>query len=138
MGCPTTFHFSNARSMHGMQLCLHPGRSSCTRLTDTPGLSCGAAEVLLFALVANTSIASLNLSLLVNSVGFYQASHHRVLKSVRAMLQHSIVALQLMSQCQSCNSTTAVQCECRAGPAALIMPARGRSCSQQQNKVTQQ
>lgn len=29
-------------------------------------------EVLLFALVANTSIASLNLSLLVNSVGFYQ------------------------------------------------------------------
>lgn len=30
------------------------------------------AEVLLFAVVANTSIASLNLSLLVNSVGFYQ------------------------------------------------------------------
>lgn len=30
--------------------------------------------MLLFALVANTSIASLNLSLLVNSVGFYQAS----------------------------------------------------------------
>jgi hypothetical protein len=35
---------------------------------------CCLAEVLAFALVANTSIASLNLSLLVNSVGFYQAS----------------------------------------------------------------
>jgi hypothetical protein len=30
------------------------------------------AEVLLFSLVANTSISSLNLSLLVNSVGTYQ------------------------------------------------------------------
>jgi len=30
------------------------------------------ADVLRFAVVANLSIASLNLSLLVNSVGFYQ------------------------------------------------------------------
>lgn len=35
---------------------------------------CCIADVLLFALVASTSIASLNLSLLINSVGFYQAS----------------------------------------------------------------
>jgi hypothetical protein len=32
------------------------------------------AEVLLFSLVANISISSLNLSLLVNSVGTYQVS----------------------------------------------------------------
>lgn len=39
-----------------------------------PNSVCCLAEVLAFSLVANTSIASLNLSLLVNSVGFYQAS----------------------------------------------------------------
>jgi len=32
------------------------------------------AEALLFSLVAGTSISSLNLSLLTNSVGFYQVS----------------------------------------------------------------
>jgi hypothetical protein len=32
------------------------------------------ADALKFAVVANVSIASLNLSLLVNSVGFYQVS----------------------------------------------------------------
>lgn len=46
----------------------------CSGLLTLPACVCWSAEVLLFALVANTSIASLNLSLLINSVGFYQAS----------------------------------------------------------------
>jgi len=95
--------------------------------TDTPGPSCGAAEVLLFALVANTSIASLNLSLLVNSVGFYQARLQRVLKPVGVVLQHSTVAIHLMPHCQSCSSMNAVQFVCCAGPAALTMPVPAAS-----------
>jgi hypothetical protein len=48
-------------------------RCTCLRLTNAVCI-CACAVTLLFAVVANVSIASLNLSLLVNSVGFYQAS----------------------------------------------------------------
>lgn len=43
--------------------------------TDVLLTCCVLAVTLYFAVVANISISSLNLSLLLNSVGFYQVSH---------------------------------------------------------------
>jgi len=44
------------------------------KLCTCPLLPCHFADTLLFSVIAGTSIASLNLSLLTNSVGFYQVS----------------------------------------------------------------
>jgi hypothetical protein len=74
-------------------------------LADSDVCACCCAEVLLFALVANTSIASLNLSLLINSVGFYQASDE---STANSMLQAA--ASKGLSTCQVSNPASFYLC----------------------------
>lgn len=82
-----------------------------------------AADALVFAVVANVSIASLNLSLLVNSVGFYQvrtqSARQRCTRPRISTMGHSSRALlveyfgSLQPQCSlALNGNTSVRVGC--------------------------
>lgn len=85
--CPHCFVIASAAGLtaHTLQPCMRIIGLACQRYSSGEGganaswlcqRSIPLAETVYFAVIANVSIASLNLSLLVNSVGFYQVGLH--------------------------------------------------------------
>lgn len=97
-------------------------------LSAKPGLCCTTcltsflhADRILFAVAANISIATLNLSLMINSVGFYQIAKLLIIPFT-AVVQSVWLKESLTWQQAGCTAVVLV------GVAIVYVPRAGTSC----------
>jgi hypothetical protein len=86
------------------QHCMATGVAKCTRASrlchEHADVECRCcADLILFTATANTSIVTLNLSLLLNKVGFYQV------RSMIPHIMHILCAIEFGNAYQCCQKT---------------------------------